>query len=213
LFQQHQTLSRTVPITNCGFGQKRVIVKITAIRGFATCNVSGLTPVALHAHVSIHQIPTAFWVFLLVHHGGENARQGNVSLPGGRNTRPDCTPTKRSLTLIARNVFSQQRRGADYLAGPSARWPAGPDRCSVGASPAVKEQRTIVPRALGCAAGRSVQLPLSADLLGCVGRGVRIKILPTGLSPCRASISKVHGRPVQHGLVSSAVCVGHSRAH
>ena len=84
---------------------------------------------------------------------------------------------------------------------------------SVGASPAVKEQRTIVPRALGCAAGRSVQLPLSADLLGCVGRGVRIKILPTRLSPCRASISKVHGRPVQYGLVSGAISVGHSGAH
>src|ERR1700733_11710419 len=66
---------------------------------------------------------------------------------------------------------------------------------------------------LPCAAGRAVQLPLSADLLGCVGRGLRIKILPTSLSPCRASISNVHGQPVQYGLVSGAVCLGHSRAY
>jgi hypothetical protein len=76
LFQQHQTLSRTVAITNFGFGQKGAIVKITAISAFATCDVKGLTVVALCAHASMHQIPTDFWVFLLVQHGGENARQG-----------------------------------------------------------------------------------------------------------------------------------------
>jgi hypothetical protein len=75
LFQQHQTLSRTVAITDdFGFGQKGPIVNITALSGFATCDVNGLTAVALRAHASIHQIPTSFWVFLLVHHGGENAR-------------------------------------------------------------------------------------------------------------------------------------------
>ena len=30
---------------------------------------------ALRAHASIHHIETACWVFLLVHRGGENARQ------------------------------------------------------------------------------------------------------------------------------------------
>jgi len=30
---------------------------------------------ALRAHASIHRIETACWVFLLVHHGGENARE------------------------------------------------------------------------------------------------------------------------------------------
>jgi hypothetical protein len=40
---------------------------------------------------------------------------------------------------------------------------------------------------------RGVQLPLPANLVGRIRRGVRIEILPTGLSPCRASISNVHG--------------------
>ena len=72
MFQQHQTLSRTVAI-NFGFGQKGAIIKITAISGFATCDANGLTAVVLRAHASIHQT-TGFWVFLLVHQGGENAR-------------------------------------------------------------------------------------------------------------------------------------------
>ena len=72
---------------------------------------------------------------------------------------------------------------------------------------------TFMGRPLAWAAGGAIQLPLSADLLDCVWRGVRIKILPTGLSPCRASISKFHGRPVQYSLVSGAISVGHSRAH
>jgi hypothetical protein len=76
LFQQHQTLARTVAITNdFGFGQKGPIVQITAISGFASCDVQGLTAMALRAHASIHHIETACWVFLLVHRGGENARQ------------------------------------------------------------------------------------------------------------------------------------------
>jgi hypothetical protein len=52
-----------------------------------------------------------------------------------------------------------------------------------------------------------------ADFIRYVRFGFRIEILPTGLSPCRASISNVHGRPVQYGLVSGAVCVGHSRTY
>jgi hypothetical protein len=76
LFQQHQTLARTVAITNdFGFGQKGPIVKITAISGFASYDVQGLAAMALRAHASIHRIETACWVFLLVHHGGENARE------------------------------------------------------------------------------------------------------------------------------------------
>ena len=72
MFQQHQTLSRTVAI-NFGFGQKGAIVKITAISGFATFDVN-VTAVALRSHAFMDLIPTGFWVFLLVHHGGENAR-------------------------------------------------------------------------------------------------------------------------------------------
>jgi hypothetical protein len=76
LRQQHQTLARTVAITSAyGFGQKGPIVKITAISGFASCDVQGRTAMALRARASIHHIETACWVFLLVHHGGENARQ------------------------------------------------------------------------------------------------------------------------------------------
>src|SRR5262249_12316941 len=80
LFQQHQTLSRTAATTNFGFGQKGAIVKITAISGFATCDVNGLTAAALRAHASIHQIPTGCWAFPLVHHGGENACSGSAQL-------------------------------------------------------------------------------------------------------------------------------------
>ena len=81
-----------------------------------------------------------------------------------------------------------------------------------GASPAVKEQRTIVPRALGCAAGRAVQPPLSADLLGCVGRGVRIKILNRPFAMPRLDLEC--SRPTEpDGLVSGAISVGHSGAH
>jgi hypothetical protein len=64
-----------VPLTtDFGFGQKGAIVKITAISGFATCDVNGLTAVAFRAHAFMDQIPSGFSVFLLVHHGGENAR-------------------------------------------------------------------------------------------------------------------------------------------
>ena len=58
----------------------------------------------------------------------------------------------------------------------------------------------VRPLPLAGAAGGAIQPPLSADLLDCVWRGVRIEILPTGLSPSRASISNVHGRPVKHSL-------------
>jgi hypothetical protein len=46
------------------------------------------------------------------------------------------------------------------------------------------------------------------DLIACVGRGTGIELIPPGLSPSRAAISKVHGgRRVQHFFVSVAVCV------
>ena len=64
-----------MPITiDSGFGQKGAIVKITAILGFATFDVN-VTAVALRAHAFMDLIPTGFWVFLLVQHGGENARE------------------------------------------------------------------------------------------------------------------------------------------
>ena len=64
MFQQHQALALTVAITNdFGFGQKGPIVKITAISGFASCDVQGLTAMALRAHATIHHIETVGWVF------------------------------------------------------------------------------------------------------------------------------------------------------
>ena len=88
-------------MTNFGFGQKGAIVKITAISGFATCDVNRLTPGALRAHAPIDQIPTGFLVFLLVHHGGENARQGDVSLRACGRLGSSHPLTPISLRLFA----------------------------------------------------------------------------------------------------------------
>jgi hypothetical protein len=75
-----------VPITtDSGFGQKGAIVKITAISGFATFDVN-VTAVALRAHAFMDLIPTGFWVFLLVQHGGENARQVEIGRDGAMRT-------------------------------------------------------------------------------------------------------------------------------
>ena len=87
-------------MTNFGFGQKGAIVKITAISGFATCDVN-VTVVALRAHAFMDQTPTGFWVFLLVHHGGENARQGDVSLRACGRLGSSHPLTPISLRLFA----------------------------------------------------------------------------------------------------------------
>jgi hypothetical protein len=88
-----------VAVTNdFGFGQKGAIVKITAISGFATCDVNGLTAVALRAHASMDQIPTGFWVFLLVHHGGENSRQRE----NGHSLQKDTAKTRRGEVAAVR---------------------------------------------------------------------------------------------------------------
>jgi hypothetical protein len=44
--------------------------------------------VALRAHAFMDLIPTGFWVFLLVQHGGENARQVEIGRRGDAH-RPD----------------------------------------------------------------------------------------------------------------------------
>jgi hypothetical protein len=90
-----------VAITNdFGFGQKELIVKITAISGFASCDVQGLTAMAPRAHVSIHHTKTACWVFLLVNPGGENARQYQ---------QPSATPDWAELVITEMEVFPKGR--------------------------------------------------------------------------------------------------------
>jgi hypothetical protein len=54
--------------------------------------------VALRAHASMDQIPTGFWVFLLVHHGGENSRQRE----NGHSLQKDTAKTHRGEVAAVR---------------------------------------------------------------------------------------------------------------
>ncbi len=121
MFQQHQTRARTVAITNdFGFGQKGHIVKITAISGFASSDVQDLTVMALRAHAFIHHIETACWVFLLVHHGGEKARQ--------YQWRTDFEMAWPITLGQARELLTGVRVVYGRLRDPRSK--AGPRRCS-----------------------------------------------------------------------------------
>ena len=58
-----------------------------------------------------------------------------------------------------------------------------------------------------------IEVPLLPNLVGRIGRGLRIERLPPSLSIGCAPLRDVDRRPVHQGLEPGGIAIGHSRAH